>query len=314
MWSVAMAIFSLSLTSLAYHSSTFDPNQIYIWLPITLVIDVGAVMQVFLLLIETPANPHEPDGKQIWNWNFIIRGFRRYKDGVDPTFRNQYPERNADQHHRSQDRKSIDWNSFRRSILLIVSILILIGLVVLQSLGLHYAIVGYHSSEPVFESWCSPAFQLGTKVYDLECHSYDIHFINGNGCINVSGNQKQWLLGTIWILSFEIFFEAFDLTWLILVNRSRKLWNEVDLKRPWTTIILGLLIWGALIWLGVIQTKTYPLIGASPYGMEVGLTGNLQQGNCTTTLFPSGLRGAIIAWSDGIFYSLGVTYFGPSGI
>jgi hypothetical protein len=55
-------------------------------------------------------------------------------------------------------------------------------------------------------------------------------------------------------------------------------------------------------------------IGVSPYGMEVGLTGNPQQGNCRTTSFPGGLRGAIIAWSDGIFNSLGVTYFGPSGI
>lgn len=152
MWSIAMAIFSLSLTSLAYQSTAFDPNQIYIWLPITLVIDVGAVMQVILLLIRTPANPDEPDGKQTWNWNFIIRGFRRYEDGVDPTIRNQSPEQNAGQHHGSQDRESIDWDSFRRSILLIVSIPILIGLVVLQSLGLHYALVGYRSSEPVFES------------------------------------------------------------------------------------------------------------------------------------------------------------------
>ena len=52
MWSLAMATFSVGLTCLAYGSSGLAPEQVLIWTPIALTVDVGAVMQVFILILE----------------------------------------------------------------------------------------------------------------------------------------------------------------------------------------------------------------------------------------------------------------------
>ena len=51
-WSLAMATFSVGLTCLAYGSSGLAPEQVLIWTPIALTVDVGAVMQVFILILE----------------------------------------------------------------------------------------------------------------------------------------------------------------------------------------------------------------------------------------------------------------------
>lgn len=77
-WSLAMAIFSLVVVSIAYASTQWKPEEIYVWLPISLVIDIGAVMQIFVLVIEEEDRPAvEKDGRRIlrfishylfWNW------------------------------------------------------------------------------------------------------------------------------------------------------------------------------------------------------------------------------------------------------
>ena len=53
-WSLALAAFAIGLTSLAYRSTQFDPEQIYVWTSLPLVIDVGAMIQLFALLLEKP--------------------------------------------------------------------------------------------------------------------------------------------------------------------------------------------------------------------------------------------------------------------
>jgi hypothetical protein len=47
-----MATFSVGLTCLAYGSSGLAPEQVLIWTPIALTVDVGAVLQVFILILE----------------------------------------------------------------------------------------------------------------------------------------------------------------------------------------------------------------------------------------------------------------------
>jgi hypothetical protein len=51
-WSLAMATFSIVLTSLAYTSTQLQAAKVQTWTPLTLVLDVGSVLQIFILLIE----------------------------------------------------------------------------------------------------------------------------------------------------------------------------------------------------------------------------------------------------------------------
>lgn len=48
--SMALAVYSLSVTILAYRSTHFAPEKIYSWTPISLTIDVGALMQIVVFL------------------------------------------------------------------------------------------------------------------------------------------------------------------------------------------------------------------------------------------------------------------------
>jgi len=70
----------------------------------------------------------------------------------------------------------------------------------------------------------------------------------------------------------------------------------------------GIIVWGILIWAGFNQTQRFPLETQS-----IILVG-LAEAPCRSVLYPAALRGAIIAWSDGVFESLGWLYFGSSRI
>jgi hypothetical protein len=48
--SLAMAAFSMLFTALAYRSTNLSPDSIYVWLPLTLAGDVGAVLQAHALI------------------------------------------------------------------------------------------------------------------------------------------------------------------------------------------------------------------------------------------------------------------------
>lgn len=52
--SLGMAAFVITLTCVAYGSTKLDPKYILIWPPIGLAIDVGAMSQVFVLVLEKP--------------------------------------------------------------------------------------------------------------------------------------------------------------------------------------------------------------------------------------------------------------------
>ena len=132
-----------------------------------------------------------------------------------------------------------------------------------------------------------PASSIGHRRLSIE-----------TGCIDVPGLQPHWLLAVRGVLIAEIVVELIDLFILLLVNTNTK-WREVKMKRPWSTMFSGVIVWGMLIWAGFNQTQRFPLETQS-----IILVG-LAEGPCRSVLYPAGLRGAIIAWSDGVFESLG---------
>lgn len=73
-------------------------------------------------------------------------------------------------------------------------------------------------------------------------------------------------------------------------------------------MFFGIAVWAALIGIGLMRS----IMSAVP-GNEVAIMG-VQEGACRTILYPAGLRGAIIGWSDGVFGgSFKNAYFGPAG-
>jgi hypothetical protein len=64
-----MGSLTIKLTVLAFTSSGLAASQMYIWMPITLVVGVGAVMQVFVLIIEEADREGEAkDRRKAWRY------------------------------------------------------------------------------------------------------------------------------------------------------------------------------------------------------------------------------------------------------
>ena len=290
-WSLVMAAFSVGLTISAFCSTRMQAEKVYVWLPITLVIDVGAMLQIFILIIE---GKRGGDGT-------LLRAISQHISG-----RRSKANRNAGASGRTHKDFTI-WEKIKRLAILYASVGLFLCLVSLQIVGLVFAFKQADTG-PLFESWCSPAFQLGATVYDYACHSYTVTPTgNSTGCINIPGAQLQWLAATKAILIIELLIEFVDLLILVGVSNKWKFREVVKMRRPWCTMFFGVGVWMALIGLAIIQTKEYPL-----NGNEMGM-GNNTGVSCKSFIYAGGLRGTIIAWSDGVFSSWGGTYYGPSG-
>jgi hypothetical protein len=109
------------------------------------------------------------------------------------------------------------------------------------------------------------------------------------------------------VLIIEIVIEVIDAMILLNVNAERKVWKDIEKKRPWCTMVFGIGVLVAIIGLGVHQSVQFPLPGN-----QVAIIG-VSEGTCTSTLYYGGLRGSIIAWCDGIFGRFISLYYGPAG-
>jgi hypothetical protein len=193
---------------------------------------------------------------------------------------------------------------FTLLLVFILSVLFFIFLVALQLTGVIFAGIGYHSyrgNHTLVASWCSPAFVDGSTAYLLDlngtCQGHNISQITdrGTGCVNLLGDQPRWLKWTAIVLAVEIGFEIFD---GVLMGFDCGWWN-----RPWATMLIGITVWSALIGVAAHRIKYLPMEGHT-----VVIVG--EEPSCVTELYQSGLRGAVIAWTDGVFAEWNNTYFG----
>jgi hypothetical protein len=211
--------------------------------------------------------------------------------------------------------------------LLMLPRILIIGLVVLQFVGLGFAIRGFRDSKSILErQWCSPAFGqvsislngtvdegLSSNVplaYDgTRCGNNHTITINpqGTGCINLVGDQSTVLCLTIIVVTFEILLEAVDV-YLLIKFRHSETYEWLRL-RPVCTMVFGVAVWVTLTVIAGVQSSSgyYPL-GSNLVGIHAP-----PQPDCSVMLDAAGLRGEIIAWSDGIFSGLQTWYYGPFG-
>jgi len=298
-WSIVMTAFNIGLIIFAYRSTKMDGGQIMVWLPLSLVIDAGAMLQVLILV-------GEEHGARIRTWLRFYMSCTKTRTvssagihsesltatvdtaALDPSWRQRHP-------------------GGLTAVLVIVGVLF-ISILTLQIVGLVYAVQGLHQSTTFEMSWCSPAFVLGGTAFDLLCGNYTVMPAdNGTGCITLPGSQSQWLLATVLVIILQLAVEVVDALVLAFVNSKTK-WRQIKMKRPWCTMFLGISVWATFVGIGVIQTMSFPLPAHA-----IALTGPDYISTCRTNLYAAGLRGTIIGWCDGLFQSLGWLYFGPVG-
>lgn len=311
---IMMALFSIGLIIVEYSSTHLNAEIVFVWTPIILAIDVGAVLQVFILVLERDGE-RLPIWHKLMTWVHWRSGRRAYSVQLS-TFPANDPQAlaqpNAIPHHDAQTIAQPligTENVVAVHFVLLMSVFCFITLVLLQFIGLISTGAALHRALQggMHEKWCSPAFLDHTQVFDLSCHNYTIFLESDNavGCIRVAGTQSAFLKATLTVLVIEFVLEILDATLLLMTGTDAKVLKSVKLKRPWFTMFFGIGIWLALIGIGVSRGKN----GALPLteGYHV-LTGVGEP--CKASLHAAGLRGAIIAWSDGAFSAFGTAYIG----
>ena len=163
-----MAFFSIGLTIVEYASTRLNANTIFVWTPIVLALDIGAVLQVFILVLER-------DGERLPVWNKFMT-WVHWRTGRQ-VYAINLPPIPSDEGEVVAE-PSIEVKEIRGivsiNVLLITSVLCLVTLLILQFVGLIYAGIGLNHAlyESMQESWCSPIFQVAKKVYDSSWLGY----------------------------------------------------------------------------------------------------------------------------------------------
>jgi hypothetical protein len=214
----------------------------------------------------------------------------------------------------SSTESSTESNIQRHAAVAIVALCFLVVLVILQVVGLVYAAKGYLHSDALTVAWCSPAFQDNSMVVqtgNCEFFPITISASKGIGCMNIPGTeQRGWLLGTIISLVFALILQSLDAL-LMSMSKTQK-FRGVKLQRPWLTMIAGVVVLGILIAFGVFQSRRLPAAITETiwvYRKEP----NAAEGRiCQGIIDPSGLRGMLIGWLDGVLGNWGEIYSGIS--
>lgn len=329
-WCLASTVLTLVITIQGYKSTSFAPEMILTWTPLLLVIDAGSMAQVLFLIVEDRhllsrlrrkltltkktnnrilengillgGNP--ADGNLVWNRTDI-----KYDQ----------PTHVEDLGIGRDARMSVAGTTATKSPILkddalyvaIFAFLLLIMIFVLQILGIVRAVAGAKGPTPLVAS-CSPIFQpYGITVLDGNCNIYNVeqNFLKGVGCISIPGSrQMSWLKATVAGTSLALIFQTIDICLLTMVH-SKARWRGMKMRRPWCSMFSGLAILGLLLIYGIQYSTTLPPgISERVWVVQSADVPSVW----TANLVPAGLRGALLAWNDGIFNSWDVQYYGPS--
>lgn len=330
-WCLASTILTLVITIQGYKSTAFAPDMILTWTPLLLVIDAGSMAQVLFLIIEdrhllsrlwkrlTPTKEKANNG--ILENGILLGGNPADPSSVWNRDESKYePAMNLEDLGIGRDtRMSVAATTATKTTVLkddalyvaIFAFALLVTIFVLQILGIIRAVAGAQGPAPLVSS-CSPIFQpYGIAVLDGNCNIYSIeqNFLKGVGCIYMPGTrQMSWLKATVAGTSLALIFQTVDICLLTMVH-SKARWRGTKMRRPWCSMFSGLAILGLLLIYGIQYATTLPP-GISE---RIGVVQSAEIPSvATANLVPAGLRGALLAWNDGIFNSWGVQYYGPS--
>ena len=262
---IVLAVYGVSITILAYQSTRFEAEKIYIWTPLLLGGDIAALIHLI--------KEQYPDNKEPQAGEYEIVGEEKKKI-----------------------RKSKKLDIF----CMIISAILLVALLVLQGAGLFFSISHFlqRNHLQLQTTWCSPAFQLGNETFNAECVYLPItqYETLGIACVSVPGDQATWLGWTAFGLFMFLIFEIIEFA-ILFIPRLRNFRNKYHYRAPFITTLGSIIVWFAFIMIAWSEMKHLPEgLSESRLGIVTEL-----EGICAFDAFPGGLRGTIIAWSDGIF-------------
>ncbi|TKW55872.1 hypothetical protein CTA1_11755 [Colletotrichum tanaceti] len=301
--SIILAFFSVYFTVQAY-TSHLPPAQILLWMPLPLVLDIGAMMQlVFLIVNENGTAILRSALKES-----VVRPFLKDKIEAMP-FRGEANSANT------RDKIPSGRGLVGQAWLTVLALALLVTLLVLQLIGLVAAIKG-RGQQGLEAKWCSPMFQSAETVL-VNCDTLpalptlvDKSFSQGIGCISLPADEQyEWLNATVAVLLISILFELFDGAILVMVGNNTRWW-KARMKRPWFTIFTGNAVLLCILISGIIGSSHLPdgvnrTVWVFKY--EQSLPSAVV---CQGTLLSACVRGSIVGWSDAFFSSWGKTYSG----
>jgi hypothetical protein len=242
--SLALAGFQICLTLLSYHSTRLSPDQVLVWMPLTLPLDAGSMLQLAVLIVEDV-------------------GYRNLYQGLAQMFQskssqpayelceNTGKESNIALHqfeltprdYEEKLRKTGDVNNTAKAFIAIGATVFFFIIVSLQIVGVVKAAQGSHTSQNLTVAWCSPIFELFTvAVSDSNCNFYPVTQNSGKGlgCIKLPAlQQKNWLQITLAVGSISLIFEFCDFLILVMVHGKTR-WRSIKMKRPWFTVSISI--------------------------------------------------------------------------
>ncbi|KAH7393749.1 hypothetical protein BKA64DRAFT_95908 [Cadophora sp. MPI-SDFR-AT-0126] len=309
----------------AYISTHLSPDKVLVWTPISLVLPAGAMIHQLVLLVEMRGSQipllrgiiverTEPSDRGFLNplW------FRRKNSpgpGLELADAHELADRGPEPDEGNEHQTSSSTNSQVHGTLIIMvcSLSVLVWCTVLEIRGLVAAVHGLNVDHLEL-SWCSPIFtNFSLVVLDGNCNQYKItqDVKKGIGCIKLRGTeQRHWLRATIVLTSIFLVTQLLDLVLMLLVNSKYRIMKAVKMKRPWFSMIFGILWLVVILVFGVVEASNLPT-GITERVWVVMKVGN-DVAACTGNLTPAGLRGAVIGWTDGLLKSWGAVYFGSS--
>ncbi|KAM0323266.1 hypothetical protein ACHAQA_008857 [Verticillium albo-atrum] len=310
--SIILAFFSVYFTAQAY-TTHLVPDQVMVWMPLAIVLDVGAMMQLVFLIIQ--------ENGVILLWyafkQVLARPFQgQRRPSIELSRQGEQIERNGNVAVRvvepdvPQDRDLAP-----KALLTLLALLLLTTLLILQLVGLASAASGRETPD-LAAVWCSPMFQSGEAVLATPAtcksapYSVDKSASQGIGCIRLpADDQRRWLTATVAVLSVSLVAQVLDAAVLLLVGNNVRWWRA-RMKRPWFTMVLGNAVLVSILILGVVSSSGLPkyvdrTVWVFKYEQSVG-TASV----CRGTLISAGVRGSIIGWTDGFLHSWGEAYSG----
>ncbi|KAH8748381.1 hypothetical protein BGZ57DRAFT_835419 [Hyaloscypha finlandica] len=310
-----ISLLEAGIITQAYVSTHLTPNKVLVWSPISLVLPAGAMIQQLVLLVEMHGSQipllrgiiverTKPSDCGFWNPHWFRRKGSSGKSdrGLDPDEGNEH-----------QTSSSTNTRLCWTLVIMALSLFLPVWFAVLEIRGLVAAVHGLNVDH-LEVSWCSPIFTtFSLAVLDGNCNQYEItqDFKKSIGCIKMRATeQRQWLQATIVLTSLFLSIQLLDLVIMLLVNSKYRIMKAVKMKRPWFSMISGILILVVILIFGVVEASNLPK-GITERVWVVMKVGN-NVAACSGSLTPAGLRGAVIGWTDGLLQSWGAAYFGAS--
>jgi hypothetical protein len=213
MVALALAAFSVATTVVGYWSIALEADQILVWMPLQLLLDNGAMSQLYLLIqakdrgfgsvSETTRKTHKP-------WKLLWR------------------------HHERLDRLALKKREReKRAFVAVLAFLIFLAMLLLQIFGFIKGLVQHFHAEDLKVPWCSRFLQnYVVAVYDrgiinmqTNCPDFQNPMMDSNkgiGCLNLKAErQMDFLWITVAILPLSMVLEVVEF-WQLRRSEARE--------------------------------------------------------------------------------------------